>query len=73
MPYASKRAEHYRDLAERYLRLAATSDNSNHYLRIAVHYSALAEAEELKTARWRRRIAVGISRLTEFGRTAKRY
>jgi hypothetical protein len=72
MPHASKRAEHYRDLAERYLRLAASTDHSNHYLRIAVHYSALAEAEELKTARWRR-MAAGINRLTEFNRTAKRY
>ena len=71
MSRASKRAEHYRDLAERYLRLAASTDNSSHYLRIAVHYSALAEVEELKTARWRRR-TVGIGRLTEFGRMAKR-
>jgi hypothetical protein len=72
MSHASKRAEHYRDLAERYLRLATSTDNSNHYLRIAVHYSALAEAEELKTARWRRRIAAEINRLNEFSRTAKR-
>jgi hypothetical protein len=57
MSHASKRAEYYRDLAERYLRLAVSTDNSSHYLRIAVQYSALAEAEELKTARWRRRMA----------------
>ena len=73
MSPASKRAEYYRDLAERYLRLAASTDNSSHYLRIAVQYSGLAEAEELKTARWRRRMAAGISRLTEFSRAAKRY
>jgi hypothetical protein len=44
--------EHYRDLAKRYLRLAATSssiENRNHYLRIAQHYDTLAEAEELRT------------------------
>ena len=47
-----KRAEHYRDLAKRYIRLAAISvstENRNHYLRIAEHYSTLAETEELKT------------------------
>jgi hypothetical protein len=71
MSRESKQAEYYRDLAERYLRLAASTDNSNYYLRIAVHCSALAEAEELKTARRRRR-TVGISRLAEFGRMAKR-
>jgi hypothetical protein len=59
---AAKRAEYYRDLAERYLRLAVSTDNSSHYLRIAVQYSALAETEELKTARWRRRMAA-----TRFG------
>jgi len=45
---ASKRAEHYRDLAERYLRLAASTENPNHYLRIAVQYNTLAETEELR-------------------------
>jgi hypothetical protein len=48
MLHALKRAEHYRHLAKRYLRLAASTNNSNHYLRIAVQYNALAEAEELK-------------------------
>jgi hypothetical protein len=62
MSSASKRAEYYRDLAKRYLRLAVSTDNSSHYLRIAVQYSALAETEELKTARWRRRMAA-----TRFG------
>ncbi len=47
MSDALKRAEHYRDLARRYLRLAASTENPNHYLRIAVQYNALAEAEEL--------------------------
>jgi hypothetical protein len=52
MSDALKRAEHYRDLAKRYLRLAAISsptENRNHYLRIAQHYNTLAEAEELRT------------------------
>ena len=47
-----KRAEHYRDLAKRYIRLAAISssiENRNHYLRIAKHYSTLPGAEELRT------------------------
>jgi len=47
-----KRAEQYRDLAKRYIRLAAMSsstENRNHYLRIAEHYSTLAEAEDLRT------------------------
>ena len=48
MSDASKRAEHYRDLAERYLRLAASTENPNHYLRIAVQYNTLAETEELR-------------------------
>ena len=43
------RAEHYRDLAKRYLHLAASTENPNHYLRIAVQYNALAEAEEPNT------------------------
>jgi hypothetical protein len=47
MSHALERAEHYRDLARRYLRLAASTENPNHYLRIAVQYNALAEAEEL--------------------------
>jgi len=49
MSDASKRAKHYRDLAKRYLRLAASTENPNHYLRIAVQYNTLAEAEDLKT------------------------
>jgi len=52
MLHALKRAEHYRDLAKRYLRLAAISrstKNRNHYLRIAQQYNTLAEAEELRT------------------------
>jgi hypothetical protein len=52
MSDALKRAEHYRDVAKRYLRLAAISsrtENRNHYLRIAQHYNTLAEAEELRT------------------------
>ena len=48
MSHALERAEHYRDLARRYLRLAASTENPNHYLRIAVQYNALAEAEELR-------------------------
>lgn len=45
------RAEHYGELAKRYLRLAAadSTKNRNHYLRIAVQYSSLAEAEDLST------------------------
>jgi hypothetical protein len=50
MSHALERAEHYRDLARRYLRLAASTENPNHYLRIAVQYNALAEAEELSTS-----------------------
>jgi hypothetical protein len=42
-----ERAKHYRDLAKRYLRLAASTEYPNHYLRIAVQYNALAEADEL--------------------------
>ena len=49
MSHALERAEHYRDLAKRYLRLAASTENPNHYLRIAVQYNALAEAEESST------------------------
>jgi hypothetical protein len=47
MSDALTRAEHYHDLAKRYLRLAASTEYPNHYLRIAVQYNALAEAEEL--------------------------
>jgi hypothetical protein len=50
MSHALERAEHYRDLARRYLRLAASTENPNHYLRIAVQYNTLAEAEELSTS-----------------------
>jgi hypothetical protein len=50
MPDALKRAEHYRDLAKRYLRVAALTENPNHYLRIAVQYNGLAEAEEVSTS-----------------------
>jgi hypothetical protein len=50
MSHALERAEHYRDLAKRYLRLAASTEKPNHYLRIAVQYNALAEAEELSTS-----------------------
>ncbi len=52
MSDALKQAEHYRDLEKRYLRLAAigsSTERRNHYLRIAEHYSTLAEAEELST------------------------
>ena len=44
-----KQAEHYHDLAEECRRLAAFSFSNqmqNHYLQMADHYSALAEAEE---------------------------
>jgi hypothetical protein len=47
-----KQSEHYRDLEKRYLHLAAigsSTERRNHYLRIAEHYSMLAEAEELST------------------------
>ena len=45
MSLALERAEHYRDLARRYLRLARSTENPNHYLRIAVQYNTLAEAD----------------------------
>jgi hypothetical protein len=51
MPDALKRVDYYHDLAKRYLRLAASTENPNHYLRIAVRYNALAEAEEPTTSR----------------------
>jgi len=47
MSHALERAARYRDLAKRYLRLAASTEYPNHYLRIAVQYNALAEAEGL--------------------------
>jgi hypothetical protein len=47
------RAEHYRDLAKRYLRLAASTEYPNHYLRIAVQYNALAEALSIELDRYR--------------------
>jgi hypothetical protein len=50
MSDALTRAEHYRDLARRHLRLAASTENPNHYLRIAVQYNALTESEELSTS-----------------------
>jgi hypothetical protein len=43
------RAQRYRDLAEGCRRLAAiglSTETRNHYLRMAEHYSSLAEAEE---------------------------
>ena len=48
-----ERAEHYRDLAKRYLRLAASTEYPNHYLRIAVQYNALAEALSIELDRYR--------------------
>jgi hypothetical protein len=51
MSHALERAEHYRDLAKRYLRLAASTENPNHYLRIAVQYNTLAESEESSIAK----------------------
>jgi hypothetical protein len=63
MSDALKRAEHYRDLAKRYLRLAASTENPNHYLRIAVQYNTLAEAEEPSTPYPRpRRTGTGLTR-----------
>ncbi len=49
---ALNRAERYRDLAEECRRLAAIGspiEIRNRYLRMAEHYSTLAEAEELST------------------------
>jgi hypothetical protein len=49
---ALHRAERYRDLAEGCRRLAAigiSTETQNHYLRMAEHYSTLAEAEEQGT------------------------
>jgi len=50
MSSALYRAERYRDLAEECRRLAAIDspiEIRNRYLRMAEHYSTLAEAEEL--------------------------
>jgi len=50
MSDALNQAKHYRDLEQRYLQLAtigSSTERRNHYLRIAEHYSALAE--ELST------------------------
>jgi hypothetical protein len=50
MSDALKQAKHYRDLEQRYLHLAAigsSTERRNYYLRIAEHYSTLAE--ELST------------------------
>jgi hypothetical protein len=52
MSDALKEAAHYRDLEKRYVHLAAigsSTERRNYYLRIAEHYSTLAEAEELRT------------------------
>ena len=52
MSDALKQAEHYRDLEKRYLHLAeigSSTKRRDYYLRIADHYGALAEAEELST------------------------
>lgn len=48
MSDASNRAEHYRDLAAEYRRLAMTSSSTqtrDRYRRMAAYYSELAEAE----------------------------
>jgi hypothetical protein len=47
---ASNRAEHYRDVATEYRRLAMTSSSiqmRERYLRMAAHYGKMAEDEEL--------------------------
>jgi hypothetical protein len=47
MPDAQNQAQRYRDLADEYRRLAATSSSAEmreRYLRMAEHYSSLAEA-----------------------------
>jgi hypothetical protein len=49
---ALNRAQRYRDMAEGCRRLAAlglSTETRNHYLRMAEHYSSLAEAEEQGT------------------------
>ena len=52
MPDARTQAERYRDLAEEYRRLAigSSTEMRDRYLRMAEHYSALAEAEKLRIA-----------------------
>jgi hypothetical protein len=50
MQDALKRAERYRALAEGCRRLAAigiSTETRDHFLRMAEHYSSLAQAEEL--------------------------
>jgi hypothetical protein len=49
MPDARNRAERYRDLAEEYRRLSmgSSTEMRDRYLRMAEHYSRLAEVEEL--------------------------
>jgi hypothetical protein len=52
MSDALKQAEHYRDLEKRFLHLAEVGSSTkrrSHYLRMADHYSTLAESEELST------------------------
>jgi hypothetical protein len=52
MSILSKRAQHYRYLANEFRRLAANDpsiESGNYYLQMAKHYSTLAEAAELKT------------------------
>ncbi len=47
MPDAQNQAERYRDLAEEYRRLTATSSSTemrDRYRRMAEHYSSLADA-----------------------------
>ena len=54
MSNALKQGEHYRDLEKRYVHLAeigSSTKRRNYYRRIADHYGALAEAEELSTLR----------------------
>jgi len=48
MPDAQNQVQRYRDLAEQYRRLAssASTEMRDRYLRIAQHYSSLAEAGE---------------------------
>jgi hypothetical protein len=58
MSEALRRAKTYRYLAREYRRLAAIDsaiETRNHYLRMAEHYSALAEAEEQSTMAHERR------------------
>ena len=47
----SNQAERYRELAEGCIRLAAigiSTETRNHFMRMAEHYSTLAEAEEAR-------------------------